>query len=188
MAGLIELETEHLTLRQWREEDLLIYSKISSNPEVMKFFPKLLSLEESNRAAQKFKGLIASRGWGFWAVELKKTGKFIGYAGLHSPSTQFPFSPCVEIAWRVEPSYWENGYVLEAGETILSCAFDKLMLDEVVYFTALQNNRVQKLMNTLGMKDRNKPFSHPSFSDGNPFKEHRLYGLKREEWISSFKH
>jgi RimJ/RimL family protein N-acetyltransferase len=178
----IELETEHLKLRQWRDEDLPIYAKITSNPEVMKFFPAPLSREQSDAAAEKFRGLIASRGWGFWAIELKKRGVFIGYAGLHAPSTQFPFSPCVEIAWRVEPQYWESGVVLEAGEVILSYAFDVLKLDEVVYFTALQNSKAKGVMSQLGMRDRDKNFKHPSFPSGDSLAEHRLYGMTKEEW------
>jgi len=191
MCNIIELETEHLKLRQWKSEDYILYHELTSNQEVMRFFPKTLTKEQSNRAARKFENLIASRGWGFWAVELKSSGTFIGYAGLHVPATLFPFSPCVEIGWRVEDKYWKNGYVQEAGEEILSCAFEELNLDKIVYFTSLLNTQAEGVMQELGMRDIDENFKHPKMSTSYSLEEHRLFTINKKEWYlhnNSIKH
>jgi RimJ/RimL family protein N-acetyltransferase len=38
-------------------------------------------------------------------VELKQTQQFIGFVGLHDQPTQFSFSPCVEIGWRLDQAF-----------------------------------------------------------------------------------
>jgi len=177
MKEIIKLETKHLYLRQWREEDLSPYAQLTSNQEVMKFFPKLLTTEQSDVAALKFQKLIAHRGWGFWAVEEKSTGKFMGYAGLHAPSTVFPFSPCVEIAWRVEEHCWENGYVLELGETIVKFAFKEASLEEIVYFSSIHNKRAESVVSALAFKKEKNTFAHPMVGEEDFLSEHYLYRL-----------
>ena len=42
------MDTERLNLRKWKDSDLVPYSKINADPEVMRYFPALLSEEESN--------------------------------------------------------------------------------------------------------------------------------------------
>lgn len=41
------IETERLILRHWREKDILPFSEINSDKEVMEYLPKCLSLEET---------------------------------------------------------------------------------------------------------------------------------------------
>ena len=183
MHNIIELETRHLLLRQWKSEDYTLYAELTSNQDVMKFFPHILTKEQSNTAAKKFENLITSRGWGFWAVENKESNKFLGYAGLHVPATKFPFSPCIEIAWRVEDKYWRNGYVLEAGKEILRCSFEDLGLEEIVYFTSVLNHQAEVLMEELGMKNKEENFKHPSMPSGHDIEEHKLYRITKKEWI-----
>ena len=177
---MIKLETKHLKLRQWKEEDFLPYARLTSSNEVMTYFPKRLTGEQSNTAVRKFMKLLEEKSWGFWAVEEKSSGKFIGYAGLHTPKTKFPFSPCVEIAWRMEDEYWNNGYVLELGVEILRCAFEVIGLEEVVYFSSLHNVKAEKVAKALGMKKEDKNFNHPFVEAGHELSEHYLYRIKKQ--------
>ena len=85
--------------------------------------------------AARCQALIAENGWGFWAVRVRNSGAFIGFVGLHRPSAELPFSPCVEIGWRLHRSYWGRGYATEAARRVLDYAFRDLALDEVVAFT-----------------------------------------------------
>ena len=173
-----ELKTTHLLLRQWREEDLEPYAKLTASKEVMKYFPQTLTVEQSNRAARKFQKLLEERGWGFWAVEERVSGQFIGYAGLHAPQTQFPFSPCIEIAWRMGQKYWENGYVLEAGEAILRAAFEIFGLEEIVYFSSVKNKKGEEVATALKMQKEEQTFHHPFVEREHPLSEHYLYRIK----------
>ena len=104
------LQTERLILRQWTDDDLAPFSKISGDAEVMEFYPKPLTKEESTSLGCKIQSLIDERGWGFWAIEIPNQEKFIGFVGLHIPKESLPFSPCVEIGWRIAKEYWNQGY------------------------------------------------------------------------------
>ncbi|MBE96624.1 GNAT family N-acetyltransferase [Marinobacter sp.] len=106
MAKLLEFQTERLRLRQWRDSDLEPFAALNADPKVMEFFPKPLSGHASNEMAGTIRSLIKQRGWGFWAVEVKGVEPFIGFCGLHIPVATLPFSPCVEIGWRLSFAHW----------------------------------------------------------------------------------
>ena len=67
----VRLSTSRLHLRQWVTDDFAAFAEMSANPEVMRYFPKLLSRQESYQMAKKCQQLIEDKGWGFWAVSLK---------------------------------------------------------------------------------------------------------------------
>ncbi len=138
MADVIEFETDRLKLRQWKNEDRQLFAEINSDPVVMEYFPNTLSVSESNKMSDKIISLIFQRGWGFWAVEEKQQHKFIGFVGLHTPIPELPFSPCVEIGWRLAKEYWGNGYATEAANAVLSVAFKELNVSQVYSFTPEQ--------------------------------------------------
>lgn len=151
MADLIELETKRLRLRQWRLADRKFFAALNSDSRVMAFFPSLLTRADSDALADRCQSLIDERGWGLWAVEIKATQEFIGFVGLNTPSAKLPFSPCVEIGWRLAFHQWGKGFALEAAREALHFGFDGLGLQEIVSFTALNNIRSRAVMMRLGM-------------------------------------
>lgn len=91
-------------------------------------FPAPLERDESDALADRCQALIEQRGWGFWAVELKASAEFIGFLGLHVPIAELPFSPCVEIGWRLAFQHWHRGLATEAARGALEVGFDRLDL------------------------------------------------------------
>ncbi|CEE92357.1 conserved hypothetical protein [Xenorhabdus nematophila str. Anatoliense] len=176
----IELETERLWLRTWQEEDREPFFRLNSNPEVMAFFPDTLTKEQSNALVdiiiQRFE---TQDGWGLWVVELKQSGEFIGFVGLNVPNTAFPFSPCVEIGWRLDKPFWGKGYACEAARRVFDFAFTEIGLEEVVAFTTVSNYRSERVMKKLGMIRDEKTFLHPALAEDHPLREHVLYRLQR---------
>ncbi|MGD2170598.1 MAG: GNAT family N-acetyltransferase [Gammaproteobacteria bacterium] len=182
---VIELDTERLLLRQWKDSDLPEFASLNSDPFVMNFFPEVLSRDASNAIAKKFRSLITERGWGFWATELKSNGNFIGFIGIHEHPTKFSFSPCTEIGWRLARPYWGKGYATEAATKVLEFSFVTLNLDEVVSFTAMQNTKSRAVMTRLGLTDTNQNFGHPDIPKTHPLSQHVLYKLTKAEWQES---
>ena len=180
--NISELKTERLLLRQWVGQDLPVFAELNSDPEAMEFFPALLSREESSAVAEKCQSLISERGWGFWAVELKSSGEFIGFVGLHIPKSNLPFSPCVEIGWRLLKKYWGKGYATEAAQASLVYAFNTLNLNEVVSFTTVSNRRSRSVMQRLGLSNTHQNFEHPDLDKGHPLSEHVLYKITKQAW------
>lgn len=178
MGRLIEFETERLRLRQWRAADREPFAALNADPRVMAFFPAPLDRAASDAMAERCQALIAERGWGFWAAELKSRGKFIGFVGLHIPSPELPFSPCVEIGWRLAHPYWGKGLASEGARGALHVAFEQLGLSEIVSFTALGNLKSRAVMERLGMEPAGT-FEHPHVAAGSALRLHCLYRLRR---------
>jgi ribosomal-protein-alanine N-acetyltransferase len=176
------LQTERLLLRQWTEDDFLPFSEMCSDKDVMEFFPNPQTQEESYKMGKRIQSLINDRGWGFWAVEIPNRKKFIGFVGLHIPKESLPFSPCVEIGWRLAKEYWNQGYATEAAKESLRYAFTKLSLNEVISFTTLANLRSQAVMQKIGMSNTGNNFMHPDIEVTHPQCEHVLYKISKLEW------
>lgn len=176
------LETPRLRLRQWRDADFAPFAVLNADPQVMAHFPAPLDKAESDALAARCRDLIAAQGWGFFATETKAGGEFIGFVGLNRPTAELPFSPCVEIGWRLARPFWQQGYASEAAGAALAFAFDHLALDEVVAFTSLGNRRSQAVMETLGMSRAADSFQHPALPVGHALREHCLYRLARNAW------
>lgn len=193
MTKVIEFKTERLLLRQWKHSDLAAFSKMSADPEVMKFFNKTLNRHESEEMAEKCQNLLAKNGWGIWAVELMEKNEFIGLVGLHRPKSQVEAaikaqltksasSPMVEILWRLARPYWGHGYATEAAKGCLKVGFNELELEEIVSFAALENVASQAVMKRISMTNSNETFLHPDLPDTSPCHEHIIYRINKEKW------
>jgi RimJ/RimL family protein N-acetyltransferase len=179
MVQLIEFDTARLRLRQWRESDLAPFAAINADPQVMEFFPWPLGRRESDEMARRLHALIAQRGWGSWAVQIRGGAPFIGFVGLHVPVAALPFSPCVEVGWRLSAAHWSQGYASEAAQGALRIAFERLVLPEIVSFTAVGNLRSRRVMERIGMRYV-EDFEHPGVPADSPLRPHVLYRRRRE--------
>ncbi len=182
MEELIEFETERLRLRQWRAADFEPFAALNADPAVMEYYPAPLRRAESDAMAKRCQTLIAARGWGFWAVETIDRSEFIGFAGLHIPAAALPFSPCVEVGWRLAAQHWGNGFATEAARGTLRIGFERLRLPEIVSFTAVINRRSRAVMERLEMRNTGQLFEHPDVPAGSALRTHCLYRLSRQQW------
>lgn len=184
MAETIEFETERLRLRQWKASDREPFAVLNADPNVMAFFPAPLDRVASDAMAERCQALIVERGWGFWAAEAKETGQFAGFVGLHVPIAELPFSPCVEIGWRLDLRYWGKGLASEAARGALRIGFEVLGLPEIVAFAAVGNVRSRAVMARIGMRQAASTFEHPGVPAGSPLREHCLYRLSNSSLLS----
>lgn len=177
MLSSNELPTPHLLLRQWQPSDLEPFALMSSDADVMRYYPAPWSREQSDVFAQRVMRLIDERGWGFWAIEERASRQFIGFVGLHIPSHELPFSPCVEVGWRLAKPYWGLGYATEAAQSAISFGFQQLHLKELVAFTAITNLKSRAVMERLGMQFDSE-FDHPQVPVESRLRRHVLYRLR----------
>ncbi len=184
MAELIEFDTERLRLRQWCAADRKPFAALNADPRVMEFYPTPLDRAASDSMAERCQSLIAERGWGFWVVETNDAREFIGFVGLHTPAPELPFSPCVEVGWRLAHQHWGKGYATEAARGALRVGFKLLGLPEIVSFTAVCNLRSRAVMEKLHMRKATDTFEHPNVPVGSRLREHCLYRLSREQLVA----
>ncbi|WP_459732211.1 GNAT family N-acetyltransferase [Pseudomonas sp. MHK4] len=186
MEPILELASARLLLRQWHDGDLVEFAAMCADPLVMRYFPAPLSRSESASLIDRVREHFAKHGFGLWALERKDTGQFIGFTGLGVVGFDAPFTPAVEIGWRLAREHWGLGYASEAAWTALRCGFDRLALNEVVSFTAISNLPSQKVMQAIGMHhDPADDFDHPRLALDHPLRRHVLYRISREQWLQT---
>lgn len=156
---------------------------MNADAEVMRYFPATQTREQSDASVNAWRAHFAQHGWGNWAVEQRDTGEFLGFIGLNIPRRQLPFSPCVEVGWRLKKSAWGHGFATEGARECLRHAFVTLNLPEIVSFTALLNTPSIAVMRRIGMRNANTDFEHPAVPEGNALRPHCLYRLSRTEWL-----
>ncbi|WP_405003273.1 GNAT family N-acetyltransferase [Kitasatospora purpeofusca] len=147
---MTDLHTDRLLIRRWRESDLEPWAAMNADPEVRQHLGEPLSRERSDESVARFEADFDRRGYGWWAVEVRETGEFIGFAGLDEVDEEVPFTG-VEIGWRLARSAWGHGYATEAAGAVLAFGFDTLGLPEILAVTTATNLRSQAVMTRLGM-------------------------------------
>jgi len=175
----IMVETNRLILRRWNEEDRPAFAEMNADPEVMKYFPTALSNAGSDALADRIEAGFAERGFGLWATELKASGAFIGFVGLHVPGFEAHFTPAVEVGWRLAKACWGNGYAHEGATAALDFGFNQLGLPEIVSFTSVHNQRSIRLMLRLDMTHNEADdFDHPNLPRDHWLCRHVLFSVQ----------
>ncbi len=156
---------------------------MNADPEVMRYFPDRMTREQSDALVDRICAHIDANGWGLWAVEVVGGAPFIGFVGLSAARFEAPFTPAVEVGWRLTPTAWGRGYATEAARAAVAYGFEELALDEIVSFTTVANTPSRRVMERLGMtRDPADDFEHPRVPEGDRTRPHVLYRLRRIEY------
>lgn len=179
-AGVITpIETERLVLRRWRVEDAAAFAAINADPAVMRYFPNVLTRDESDAVIGRIEAHIDEHGFGFWAVEEKQSRQVVGMTGLARVKFDAHFTPAVEIGWRFASAVWGRGYAPEAARAAAQAGFDHFGFDEIVAFAVAANMPSRRVMEKLGMTyDPADDFDHPKLPEDSPLRHFVLYRLK----------
>jgi RimJ/RimL family protein N-acetyltransferase len=174
------IETPRLLLRAWRDQDREPFQRINSDPRVMEYFTSPLSPEESDALMARIAAHQQQHGFTFFAAELRPTAQFIGFVGIAHTPFEAPFTPCVEIGWRLAAESWGQGLATEGAQAVLRFAFNELKLPEIVAFTVPSNLRSRRVMEKLGMTyNPADDFDHPRLPPGHPLRPHVLYRTRQ---------
>jgi len=113
-----ELETERTLLRPHRLEDFDAYCAMGTDPSVFRFVGgRARTREESWQRLLRHPGMWSLIGFGFWAIEDKASGRFIGEAGFH------------DLKRAIEPSIED---VPEAGWSLVGAMQGRGLGGEIV--------------------------------------------------------
>ena len=168
-------ETDRMILRSWKLEDLPLFAKMNKDARVMRYFPSILTDEQTESFYKRIQSEFERKGWGLYAVELKSNGTFIGYVGLHEIGFDADFTPGVEIGWRLAADYHNQGLATEAAKEVLKLAKQN-GLQRLYSFTAKQNAPSERVMQKIGMT-KVRDFEHPNLSPVSPLRTHVLYQI-----------
>jgi RimJ/RimL family protein N-acetyltransferase len=155
------LRTQRLTLRRWIDDDRAPFAELNADPEVMRYFPNVMTKQESDAMVDRIEQGFENNGFGLWVVEID--GRFAGFTGLNRTSFDTPMGPHVEIGWRFATWAWGHGYATEAAQCVLDAAFTDLGLTDVFSFTTETNRPSERVMQRIGMKRcTDLDFDHPN--------------------------
>jgi RimJ/RimL family protein N-acetyltransferase len=177
------ISTERLLLRRWTEHDVEPFAEMNADPRVMRFFPSVLSLEQSGALRQKIESQFDERGYGLWVIDVD--GRFAGFTGLNETKFETPMGPHIEIGWRLARWSWGNGYATEAANAATRVGFELYDLPEIFSFTTRTNVRSEAVMRRIGMHRRaDLDFDHPNTPDWWG-QDHIVYQLTAGQWRES---
>ncbi|HEV8678901.1 MAG TPA: GNAT family N-acetyltransferase [Stellaceae bacterium] len=176
----VALRTPRLLLREWREEDSEPFAAMSADPGVMEHLLPHPGRVVSDLWIATMRTHYNVHGFAYLAVEIPGEASFIGAVGLDRVPFPAPFTPAVEIGWRLARAYWGMGYAGEAARAVIDDGFGRHGLDEIVAFTVAANRRSWRVMERLGMThDPADDFDHPRFPEGHRLRRNLLYRIRR---------
>ncbi|MGD1841224.1 MAG: GNAT family N-acetyltransferase [Thermonemataceae bacterium] len=170
---------ERLGFRNWHTEDLAAFAALNADQEVMKYFPTTRTESETSALMERLQQHYKTWGFTYFAVEVLATEAFIGFIGLTHIAYEAPFTPTIDIGWRLKKSAWGKGYATEGAKKCLSLAFEKWKLDRVVATCTIQNTPSKKVMKKIGMT-RKGVFDHPKLKEYPAYQSCIWYEIENE--------
>lgn len=144
-------QTKRLGFRLWQPFDLDDFTAINADPEVMRFFQKPYTLEETQSMMDRMQRLYEERGHCYFAVDLLETKDLIGTIGLGWKTFEADFTPCVDIGWRIGKKWWNQGLTSEGAKACLDFA-GQLEIKEVFSYATATNLPSIQVMKKIGMR------------------------------------
>jgi RimJ/RimL family protein N-acetyltransferase len=174
----MQVETDRLVIRTYAERDAEAWLALVNDPNVTRFLPPRpspVTLKDFQEALQRRHAMEQERRHAMWAVELKKTGAFIGQCGLYPAELK---GPEVELAYHFKTASWGKGYATEAAIAVLHHAFGPVGLDRVIAIVMPANIGSCRVVEKAGMRFEGSAtyYEIPGL---------RKYVADRESWRSS---
>jgi len=135
------LETKRLTLRGHRRTDFDSVAAMWGDLEVARHISgKPSTREESWARLLRYGGLWQFLGFGYWVVEEKASGRFVGEVGLANFQREMdpPLGDLPEAGWVLAPWAHGKGYATEAIGAVLDWS-DANLKTPVVCILAPEN-------------------------------------------------
>jgi [ribosomal protein S5]-alanine N-acetyltransferase len=146
----MKIETERLILRKPKIDDVKFLYKIIDNDIIKNLFMRYpLKEKYLKELIQKYIAEWEKKERYFMILELKKTKKIVGMAGLKELDFNHGLA---DVTSFIGKKYRKKGYITEAKIAINEFAFNKLKLRKLKSNVATFNPLSNKMQNKFGMK------------------------------------
>jgi RimJ/RimL family protein N-acetyltransferase len=146
VTAIPSIDTERLTLRAWRAGDFAIFERYYDDPDDARYVGGRKDREQAWRHLALQLGHWALKGFGYWAVDEKASGAFVGCAGLW----QSPGFPEMELGYWLLRDHRGKGYALEACLRCRQHAREALRAPSLVSYIHPDNTASRRLAERLG--------------------------------------
>jgi len=167
------IETDRLILREIDPtHDFEGWAEVCADADTMRYIGgDVLSRPQAWRNMAMVMGHWKIRGYGFFSLIEKATGKWVGRAGPWFPEGW----PQPEVGWTIHPAHTRKGYGMEAGRASIDYAFGVLGWDKVAHVIADGNVASMALAEKLGSKRLKEIDGIPGVFEGKAY----IYGQDR---------
>ncbi|TGQ71065.1 MAG: GNAT family N-acetyltransferase [Mesorhizobium sp.] len=157
------IETQRTILRAHRLDDFDAYVTMWSDAGVTRFIGgKPRTREESWMRFLRHAGLWSLLGYGFWAIEEKATGRFIGEAGFHDLKRDM--EPSIEgipeAGWALAPTVHGAGFATEVVGRVLAWGEETLGRARTVCIIDPQNTASLNVATKCGYSEVTRLLYH----------------------------
>ena len=157
MAAAPVLATDRLRLRPFRTEDFEPYSAVMADPNVVRHIGgQPLAREEAWRRLLCSPGLWAMLGYGYWAVERREDGAYVGQIGFadFKRDMQPSIEGLPEMGWIFAPKAQGRGYASEAAKAAMAWVDAALKAPETVAIIDPDNAPSIRVAEKIGFAER----------------------------------
>lgn len=147
----MELRTQHLILREFRESDFEAFHEYESKPETHHYEREVLaedSIRETLRIIEQW-AQEEPRTHYYFAVTICPDQRAVGQISLNLLNVSIREW---EIGWTIHFAHWGKGYATEAARAVLHFAFTELDAHRVTAFCHVLNAPSIRVMEKLGMQ------------------------------------
>jgi RimJ/RimL family protein N-acetyltransferase len=149
------IETERTILRAHSLHDFEAYVAMWADPVVTHFIGKPRTREETWVRLLRYTGMWTLLGYGFWAIEEKASGRFIGEAGFHELKREL--SPSIEgtpeAGWALIPSTHGKGLATEVVGGVHEWARGRPGFERTVCFIDPRNEPSRAVARRIGYRE-----------------------------------
>ncbi|OLP60122.1 GNAT family N-acetyltransferase [Xaviernesmea oryzae] len=156
MQSIPTIETERLVLRPYRRDDFAPYAHLFADPEVTRFIGGIpYSREQAWARFLRQVGMWHYFGFGFFAIQERATGAFIGEAGFHdlhrviTPSIE----GSMETGWAIATTVHGQGYATEAVGAALTWARKSFPTTRKTCLIDIANRASLRVATKLGFRE-----------------------------------
>jgi RimJ/RimL family protein N-acetyltransferase len=143
------LETPRLILRELNLSDLDFVETMFSHPEVMQFFPRCFSRDESTEWIRRQQSRYAVEGHGYWLALDRASGEPVAQAGVMRAGVEGIVEPA--LGYIVHRPFWRRGYAAEAAAACRDHVFDTLGGSRVITLVRPENLPSLAVARKIGM-------------------------------------
>ncbi|WP_201983270.1 GNAT family N-acetyltransferase [Hymenobacter rubidus] len=135
---------------------------LDSDPAVHRYLggvggQMVTELAQSVETIRFIQAQYAANGIGRWAVVLRATGEFMGWAGLKRVAGpvngQHDF---YDLGYRFRPQFWRQGYGYEAAQAWLDYGFQTLHLPRICAYADAENLGSRRILTKIGLREGNE--------------------------------
>ena len=173
------LDTNRLSLRELRHDDVADLYRIFSNPEVMRYWsrPVMTDKQEAHEMLREIIAGARERKFLQWGVALKETDQVIGTCTLFAIDESHKRT---EIGYVIGREHWHQGFAREIVPRVIDFAFDELGLHRIEADVDPRNTVSIRIVERLGFQ--REGLLRERYHVNGEIQDSALFGLLKPNW------